>query len=130
MSSKRQRYSDDSDDVDYAPNPSDLAAASSVGDVGDESLEEDVEGVDDDVTDLIGLDLPSRQWTAERYANARSVNQLNMPRDINILHFKTEVQKDAYFGHLVKKTVFKHQTIDLGYMRSQQAMSDLVDRFE
>ena len=53
-----------------------------------------------------------------------------MPRDINILHFKIEVQKDAYFGHLVKKIVFKHQTIDLGYMRSQQAMSDLVDRFE
>jgi len=92
-SSKRQRDSDDSDDVDYAPNPSDLAAASSVGDVGDESSEEDAEGVDDDVTDLMGLDLSSRQWTAESYANARSVNQLNMPRDINILYFKTEVQK-------------------------------------
>ena len=91
MSSKRQRDSDDSDDVDYASNPSDLAAASSVGDVGDESSEEDAEGVDDDVTDLMGLDLPSRQWTAESYANARSVNQLNMLRDINILHFKTEV---------------------------------------
>ena len=72
VSSKRQRNSDDSDDVDYASNPSDLAAASSVGDVGDESLEEDAEGVDDDVTDLMGLDLPSRQWTAESYANARS----------------------------------------------------------
>ena len=92
-SSKRQRDSDDSDDVDYAPNPSDLAAASSVGGVGDESLEKYVEGVEDDVTDLMGLDLSSRQWTAESYANARSVNQLNMPRDINILYFKTEVQK-------------------------------------
>ena len=117
--SKRHRDSDDSDDVDYAPNPSDLAAASSVGDVGDESLEEDAERVEDDVTDLMGLDLPSRQRTAESYANARAVNQLNMPRDINILYFKTEVQKDAYFGHLVKKNVFKHQTIDLAYMRSQ-----------
>ena len=87
VSSKSQRDSDDSDDVDYAPNPSDLAAASSVGDVGDESSEEDAEGVDDDVTDLMGLDLPSRQWTAESYANARS------PRDINILYFKTEVKK-------------------------------------
>jgi hypothetical protein len=89
-----------------------------VGDAGDESSEEDAEGVDDDVTDLMGIDLPSRQWTAESYANARSVNQLNMPRDINILYFKTEVQKDAYFGHLVKKIVLKNQTIDLGYMRS------------
>ena len=61
MSSKRQRDSDDSNDVDYAPNPSDLAAASSVGDIGDESSEEDAEGVEDDVTDLMGLDLPSIQ---------------------------------------------------------------------
>ena len=68
------RDSDDLDDVDYAPDPSDLAAASSVGDAGDESSEEDAEGVDDDVTNLMGLDLPSRQWTAESYANARSVN--------------------------------------------------------
>ena len=130
VSSKRQRDSDDSDDVDYAPNLSEMAAASSVGDVGDESSEEEAEEVEDDVTDLMGLDLPSRQWTAESYANARAVNQFNLPRDINILFFKTEVQKDAYFGHLVKKNVFKHQTIDLGYMRSQQVMSDLVDRFE
>ena len=79
--------------MDYAPNPSDLAAASSVGDAGDESSEEDAEGVDDDVTDLMGLDLSSRQWTAESYANARSVNQLNMPRDINILYLKLRYKK-------------------------------------
>jgi len=101
-----------------------------VGDVGDESSEEDAERVEDDVTDLMGLDLPSRQWTAESYANARAVNQLNMPRDINILYFKTKVQKDAYFGHLVKKNLFKHQNIDLAYMRSHTVMSALVDRFE
>ena len=129
MSSKRQRDSDDSDDVDYAPNLSEMAAASSVGDVGDESSEEETEEVEDDVTDLMGLDLPSRQWTAESHTNARAVNQFNLPRDINIIFFKTEVQKDAYFGHLVKKNVFKHQTIELGYMRQQQVMSDLVDRF-
>ena len=128
--SKRQRDSDDSDDVDYAPNPCDLAAASSVGGVGDDSSDEDIEGDEDDVTDLMGLDLPSKQWTAESHGNARSVNQLNVPRDINILYFRTEIQQDAYFGHLVKKTVFKHQTIELAYMRSQPVMTDLVDRFE
>ena len=108
MTSKRQRDSDDSDDVDYAPNLSEMATASSVGDVGDESSEEETKEIEDDVTDLMGLDLPSRQWTAESYANARSVNQFNLLRDINILFFKTEVQKYAYFGHLVKKNVFKH----------------------
>jgi len=127
VTSKRQR---DGDDEDYAPNPSDMVAASSVGGVGDESSEEDAEGEEDDVTDLMGLDFPSRQWTAESYANAKSVNQLNVPWDTNILYFKTEVQQDAYFGHLVKKIVFKHQTIDLAYIRSQPVMSALVDRFE
>ena len=93
MTSKRQRDSDDSDDVDYAPNLSEMAAASSVGDVADESSEEETEGVEDDVTDLMGLDLPSRQWAAVSYANARAVNQFNLPRDINIIFFKTEVKK-------------------------------------
>ena len=130
MSSKRLRDSDDSDDVDYAPNPSDLAAASSVGGVGDDSSTEDVEGDENDVTDLMGLDLPSRQWTTEFYSHARSVNQLNEPNDTNILYFSTIVQQDAYFGHMVKKTIFKHQIIVLAYMRSQPVMSALVDRFE
>src|SRR6185312_10255743 len=112
-------------DVDYAPNLSEMAAASLVGNVGDESSEEESEEVEDDVTDLMGLDLPRRQLTAESYANARVVNQFSLPRDTNILFFKTEVQKDVYFGHLIKKNVFKHQTIDLGYMRQQQVMSDL-----
>jgi hypothetical protein len=40
------------------------------------------------------------------------------------------VLQDAYFGHMVKKIVFKHQTIDLAYLRSQPIMSELVDRFE
>jgi len=93
MTTKRQRDNDDSDDVDYAPNLSEMAAASSVGDVGDESSEEENEEVEDDVTNLRGLDLPSQQWTAESYANARAGNQLNLPRDINILFFKTEVKK-------------------------------------
>ena len=46
--------------MDYDPNPSELAAASSVGNVGDDSSEEDAEGVEDDVTDFMGLDLHSR----------------------------------------------------------------------
>ena len=45
-----------------------------MGDIGDESSEEDAEGVEDDVTNLMGLDLESRQWTAESYANARLIN--------------------------------------------------------
>jgi hypothetical protein len=107
-----------------------MATASSVGGVGDDSLEEDIEGEENDVTDLMGLDLPSRQWTAESYSQARSVNQYHQQNDTNNLYFTTQVQQDAYFGHMVKKTIYKHQTIDLAYMRSQPVMSELVDRFE
>ena len=58
--SKRQRDRDDSDDEDCAPNPSDMADASCIGGVRDESSDEDVEGEEDDVTNLMGLNLPSR----------------------------------------------------------------------
>ena len=78
-----------------------MAVASSVGGIGDDSFDEDVEGVEDDVTDLMGLDLPCRHWTTESYSHARSVNQLNEPSDTNILYFSTMVQQDAYFGHVV-----------------------------
>ena len=60
VTSKRQRDGDDSDDEDYTPNPSDMAAASSVGGVGDDSSEEDIEGEEDDITALVGLSLPSK----------------------------------------------------------------------
>jgi len=60
VSSKIQRDGDDSDDEDYAPNPNDMAAASSVGGIEDDSSDEDIEGEEDDITDLVGLNLPSR----------------------------------------------------------------------
>ena len=102
VASKRQRDGDNSDDEDYAPSPSDMVAASLVGGVGEDSSDEDIEGDEDDVTDLMGIDLPSRQWTAEAYSNARFLNQFNKPCDTNILYFRTKVQQDAFFGHMVK----------------------------
>jgi len=47
-----------------------------------------------------------------------------------VLFFKTQVQQDVFFGHMLKKTVFNHQTIDLAYMSNQAVMADLVPRFE
>ena len=106
-----------------------MATTSSVAGVGDSS-DEAVESDEDEVIDLLGLNLPSRQWTAKSYSNARSVNQFQLPRDTNILYFTTQVQQVVFFGHMVKKTIYKHQTIDLGYMRSHPVMTELVDRFE
>ena len=47
-----------------------------------------------------------------------------------MLFFKTQVQQDVFFGHMLKKTVFNHQTIDLAYVSNQAVMADLVPRFE
>jgi hypothetical protein len=66
-----------------------MATASSVVGVGDDSSDENVESDEYGVTDLMGLDLPSRQWIAEPYSNARSVNKFHEPRDTNILYFTT-----------------------------------------
>jgi len=51
---------------------------------------------DDEVIDVQSMNLPSRRWTAESYANARSVNQLHQDRDTNVLFFKTQVQQWPY----------------------------------
>jgi hypothetical protein len=131
-SSKRGRGNDDDpNDDDYMPNASDLEAESSVRGAGDDSeMYEDNGSDEDEILDLNGLNFPSRNWTAEKYSNARSRNQYNLARDTNVLFFHTQVQQDAFFGHMVKKTMFKHQTIDLGYMGSQPVMTDLVGKFE
>ena len=113
--SKRQRRDDDPNDADYDPDLSELAAESSATG-SDESMEGAHGSDDDEVIDVQSMHLPGRCWTAESYANARSVNQLHQDRDTNVLFFKTQVQQDVFFGHMLKKTVFSHQTIDLAYM--------------
>ena len=106
-----------------------MAAESSAAE-SDESMEGAHGSDDDEVIDVQSMNLPSRRWTAESYANARSINQLHQDRDTNVLFFKTQVQQDVFFGHMLKKTVFNHQTIDLAYVSNQAVMADLVPKFE
>ena len=101
--SKRQRRDDDPNDEDYAPNQSDLATESSAAEDSDESMEGAHGSDDDEVIDVQSMNLPGRRWTAESYANARSVNQLHQDRDTNVLFFKTQVQQDVFFGHMLNK---------------------------
>ena len=128
--SKRQRRDDDPNDEDYAPNQSDLAAESSAAEDSDESMEGAHGSDDDEVIDVQSMNLPRRCWTAESYANARSVNQFHQDRDTHVLFFHTQVQQDVFFGHMLRKTVFRHQTTGLAYMSNQAVTTDLVARFE
>jgi len=92
---------------------------------------EGVHGSDDDeVIDVQSMNLPGRRWTAESYAKSRSVNQFHQARDTPMLFFQTQVQQDVFFGHMLRKTVFGHQTTDLAYMSNQAVTTDLVARFE
>jgi hypothetical protein len=126
-SSKRSRGNDD----DYLPNASELKAESSIDGVGDDSAMDQDDGSDEnEILDMNTLNLPCKNWTAEEYSHARSENQYELARDTNVFFFHTQVQQDFLFGHMVKKIVFKHQTIDLGYIGSQPVMSGLIDRFE
>ena len=105
-------------------------AAKSSGAESDESMEGAHGSDDDEVIDVQSMNLPGRCWTTESYANAWSVNQLHQDRDTNVLFFKTQVQQDVFFCHMLKKTVFSHQIIDLAYMSNQAVMADLVPKFE
>jgi len=78
--SKRQRR-DDPNDEDYAPNQSDIAAKSSAVEDSDESMEGAHGSDDDEVIDVHSMNLPSRRWTAESYANSRSVNQFHQDKE-------------------------------------------------
>ena len=90
-SSKRQR-DDDPNYEDYNPDPSDLVAASSVAEAGDDSsMEEDNGSNEDEISDVLALNFLERNWTTEAYSNARSENQFNQARDTNVLFFYTQV---------------------------------------
>ena len=111
--SKRQRRDDDPNDEDYAPNQSDIAAEFSAAEDSDESMEGAHGSDDDEVIDVHSMNLPGRRWTAESYANARSVNQFHQDRDNMCYSSILRYNKMSFFGHMIKKTVFSHQTIDL-----------------
>jgi len=71
-----------------------------------------------------------RVWNTTTYKRDRAPDQYELARDTENLFFHTQVQEDAFYGHLVHKVVFKHQRIDWYYMAEYDVMSGLVPRFE
>ena len=111
-SSKRERGNDnDPNDDDYSPNPSELVAESSIGGVGDDSAMEVDDGSDEDEILNINANFLGRNSIAKAYSNARLVNHYECVGYTNILFFHTQVQTRCIFGHMVKKSVFKHASL-------------------
>ncbi|CAL4890308.1 unnamed protein product [Urochloa decumbens] len=76
-----------------------------------------------------GLNDQGRRWNGTNFASLRAPYQYSLPRDTANLFFHTRVQEDAFFGHLLKKNVFKHQKIDFNYMATQPVMVGVVNNF-
>jgi hypothetical protein len=60
----------------------------------------------------------------------RAQQQYERASDTNDTFFHTQVQKDAFYGHLLDKGVFKHQRIAFIHMANYDVMYYLVQRFE
>ena len=69
-------------------------------------------------------------WTLSSYRRARSPYQYGLDRDTNNLFFHTKVQEEAFYGHMLNKVVFRHQTIDFNYMADYVVLYELVEKFE
>jgi hypothetical protein len=120
---KRQRVRDPSssssksEDEEYVPPSNTLV---------DDPFEYYEDEGEDDVLINEKANTAPRVWTAAAYLSERRSYQYGLERNTNNLYFHTKVQEEAFYGHLVNKTVFAHQTIDLNYMSSQPIMHDLI----
>jgi hypothetical protein len=45
-------------------------------------------------------------------------------------HFRTKMQHDAFYGHLVKKSVFAHKSIDWNYLEKFASTRPLMTKFQ
>ena len=124
-SSKRARRND-SDDDSVPSDPQDEEYCPERESPSEDDVAFVNEAFEDVVIDINAYTARPRQWTAADFSKARAPYAYDLENDTNNLYFHTKVQEDAFFGHLVDKNVFKHQTIDFGFMSSQPTMSDVV----
>jgi hypothetical protein len=110
--SKRQKRGasssgDDSPhDESYAPSQSKVVSSYAGG-----SQDMDMEDVDVEF-DLQAYTGPIKKWTGDSYQKACTVCTYEKEEDSPTLQFRIKVQNDAFYGHLVKKSVFAHKSID------------------
>jgi hypothetical protein len=55
--------------------------------------------------------VPVKRWMGDSYQKARTVCAYEKEEDSPTPQFRTKVQHDAFYGHLVKKSVFAHKSM-------------------
>lgn len=135
-SKRRRRASDSDDDSNDSDYLGETEAESSMGlnpsfEVDDDPLlHQGGMGLHADIIDTYSHTAPKKVWNSNEYATARHANAYAQERDTIDSFFHTQVQENAFFGHLVGTTVFSHKRIDFDYLASKAVLVDVAIKFE
>jgi hypothetical protein len=73
---------------------------------------------------------PVKRWTGDSYQKPHTVCAYEKEKDSSTLQFWTMVQHDTFYGHLVKKSVFAHKSIDWNYFEKFVSTRPLMAKFQ
>jgi hypothetical protein len=73
---------------------------------------------------------PFKKWTGDSYQKARMVCAYEYEKNSPTPQFWTKVQHDAFYGHLLKKSVFAHKSIDRDYVDQYASTRTLKAKFQ
>jgi hypothetical protein len=73
---------------------------------------------------------PIKKWTGESYQKSRTIFAYEYEGNSPSSQFLTKVQHDAFHGHLLKKSVFAHKSIDWDYLDQYASTYSLKPKFQ
>jgi hypothetical protein len=73
---------------------------------------------------------PVKRWVEDSYQKVRTVYAYEKEEDSPTPQFWTNIQYDAFYGHLVKKLVFAHKSIDWNYLEKFASTHPLMAKFQ
>jgi hypothetical protein len=111
-------------DVSYVPSQSEAASSYASG-----SYDTDMEDVDMEFHPQV-YQGPFKKWTGYSYQKARTVCAYEYEKNSPTPQFWTKVQHDAFYGHLLKKSVFAHKSIDREYVDQYASTRTLKAKFQ
>jgi hypothetical protein len=93
-------------DESYVPSQSKTASSYASG-----SHDIDMEDVDIEFDPQV-YHGPVKRWTGDSYQKAHTVCAYEQEEDSSTPQFQAKVQYDAFYSHLINKSVFAHKSID------------------
>jgi hypothetical protein len=73
---------------------------------------------------------PIKRWIRDSYQKAHMVCVYKKEEDSPTPQFQTKVQHDTFYGHLVKKSVFAHKSIDWNYLEKYASTRTMMVKFQ